>query len=139
MDMEPDPTRKPAGRERRHLHMPAPATKATSHCKCRGDEAFGKLNDFLDQQKYEDFEGERATCKTKKFFTLGIQEKYFSFAGNEEAIAQAKRLNGMYAIRSNLKQEAAELVANYKCLLSVENAFSYDGNHLVTGTPDLPP
>ena len=77
MDMKPDPMQKPVGRERRHLHMPDLAAKATSNCMCRGDKAFGKLNDFLDQQKDEGFGGEGATCKKKKFFMLDIQEVFF--------------------------------------------------------------
>ncbi len=63
--------------------------------------------------------------KVKKFFTLEIEEEHFAYQRNEAAIAKAERLDGLYAIRSSLKQEpeAAELVANYKRLSTVEQAF----------------
>lgn len=63
--------------------------------------------------------------KVRKFFTLEIEEEHFAYKRDEAAIAKAERLDGLYAIRSSLKQkpEAAELVANYKRLSTVEQAF----------------
>ena len=63
--------------------------------------------------------------KVKKFFTLEIEEEHFAYERNEAAITKAERLDGLYAIRSSLKQkpEASELVANYKRLSTVEQAF----------------
>ena len=63
--------------------------------------------------------------KVKKFFTLEIEEEHFAYQRNEAAIEKAEQLDGLYAIRSSLKQEpeAAELVANYKRLSTVEQAF----------------
>ncbi len=63
--------------------------------------------------------------KVRKFFTLEIEEEHFAYKRDEAAIAKAERLDGLYAIRSSLKQkpEATELVANYKRLSTVEQAF----------------
>ena len=62
--------------------------------------------------------------KMWKFFTLDIRHGHFSYIRNTEAIAQAERLDGMYAIRSSMKEgpEPEELVANYKRLSMVEFA-----------------
>ncbi len=61
----------------------------------------------------------------KKYFHLEIREGYFSYTRNEEMIQKEEQLDGVYAIRSSLKQEldAAELVTNYKRLSTVEMAF----------------
>ena len=63
--------------------------------------------------------------KTTKFFTLDIREEHFSYTRNAEAIEKAERLDGMYAIRSSLKEgpPPEDLVADYKRLSTVEIAF----------------
>ncbi len=61
--------------------------------------------------------------KMRKFFTWEIEEGSFSYTRNTEAIQSAERLDGVYAIRSSLKQQPEELVADYKRLSSVEIAF----------------
>ncbi|MCY4171824.1 MAG: IS1634 family transposase [Bacteroidetes bacterium] len=63
--------------------------------------------------------------RIRKFFTWEIEEGHFSYTRNAEAIQRAERLDGVYAIRSSLKQKPAaeELVADYKRLSSVEIAF----------------
>ena len=63
--------------------------------------------------------------KMRKFFTIDIQEGHFSYTRNAAAIQKAEQLDGLYAIRSSLKNEpdAEELVADYKRLSSVEIAF----------------
>ena len=63
--------------------------------------------------------------KVRKFFTLEIEKEHFAYERNAVAITKAERLDGLYAIRSSLKQkpEATELVANYKRLSTVEQAF----------------
>ena len=63
--------------------------------------------------------------KVGKFFTLEIEEEHFAYERNQAGITKAERLDGLYAIRSSLKQEpeAAVLVADYKRLSAVEQAF----------------
>ncbi len=61
--------------------------------------------------------------KLKKFYLLEIEEGYFSYTHNAEAIQRAERLDGGYAIRSSLKQPAEQLVSDYKRLSTVERAF----------------
>jgi len=63
--------------------------------------------------------------KMRKYFTLNIREEHFSYTRNEEALQKAEQLDGLYAIRSSLKQgpEASELVTHYKRLSTVEIAF----------------
>ncbi|MYB91857.1 MAG: transposase, partial [Rhodothermaceae bacterium] len=63
--------------------------------------------------------------KMKKFFTLEIREGHFSYTRNTQALAKAAQFDGLYAIRSSLKQdpEASELVTHYKRLSKVEMAF----------------
>jgi transposase len=63
--------------------------------------------------------------KVRQFFTLVIEQEHFTYKRNEAAITKAEQLDGLYAIRSSLKQapEAAGLVANHKRLSTVEQAF----------------
>ena len=58
-------------------------------------------------------------------FTLEIEEEHFAYKRHEAGITKAERLDGLYAIRSSLKQTpaASELVADYKRLSAVEQAF----------------
>lgn len=61
----------------------------------------------------------------RKYFTLDIQERHFSYTRNEVAIQKKAVLDGIYAIRTSLEQDpsATEIVANYKQLSLVELAF----------------
>ena len=62
--------------------------------------------------------------KMGKHFKLTIQEGYFHYARDEQAIAREAALDGVYAIRSNLQEPAAQtLVKDYKRLSAVEQAF----------------
>ena len=61
--------------------------------------------------------------KLKKFYVLDIEEGYLSYTHNAEAIQKAERLDGIYAIRSSLKQPPEQLVSDYKRLSAVERAF----------------
>ena len=65
--------------------------------------------------------------KVGKFFTLEMEEEHFAYERNQAGITKAERLDGLYAIRSSLKQEpeAAVLVADYKRLSAVEQALSH--------------
>jgi transposase len=60
------------------------------------------------------------------FFTVNYDEGFFSFSRKEEEIERYARLDGCYVIRSNQKKErqnTEELVARYKDLKYVEQAF----------------
>jgi len=61
--------------------------------------------------------------KLKKFYVLTIEEGSFSYTHNAETLQRAERLDGVYAIRSSLKQDPKQLVTDYKRLSSVERAF----------------
>ena len=63
--------------------------------------------------------------KMAKFFDREYGEESFSYSRKEELIEKAELFDGVYAIRSSLKDhpEAEELVANYKRLSTVEVAF----------------
>ncbi len=61
--------------------------------------------------------------KLKKFYLLEIEEGYFSYTHNVEAIQKAERLDGVYAIRSSLKQPPEQLVSDYQRWSTVERAF----------------
>ena len=61
--------------------------------------------------------------KLKKFYLLEIEEGYFSYTHNAEAIQRAERLDGVYAIRSSLKQPAEQSVSDYQRRSAVERAF----------------
>ena len=61
----------------------------------------------------------------KKFFKINIEEGKFSYTRKEDDIWKAETLDGVYAIRTTLdkKPTAAEIVAHYKRLATVETAF----------------
>ena len=62
--------------------------------------------------------------KMEKHFDLEIKEGFFSYERDADAIASETSLDGMYAIRSSLKEPTAEeLVHDYKRLSAVEQAF----------------
>lgn len=63
--------------------------------------------------------------KMAKFFDRKYEEDSFSYSRKKELIEKAELLDGVYAIRSSLKEhpEAKQLVANYKRLSTVEIAF----------------
>ena len=62
--------------------------------------------------------------KMGKHFKLTIQEGYFHYERDEQAIAREAALDGVYAIRSNLQEPATQtLVKDYKRLSAVEQAF----------------
>ena len=63
--------------------------------------------------------------KMKKHFNLDIKEGHFAYTRNEESIQAEAALDGIYAIRTSLKDEppADEVVAHYKRLTQVEMAF----------------
>ncbi len=63
--------------------------------------------------------------KTGTFFTCEIREGHFQYARDQEAIQNAERLDGVYAIRTSLKEKPAdeEVVSDYERLSMVEQAF----------------
>ena len=62
--------------------------------------------------------------KMEKHFDLDIKEGFFSYQRDTDSIASEASLDGMYAIRSSLKEPTAEeLVHDYKRLSAVEQAF----------------
>ena len=62
--------------------------------------------------------------KMEKHFDLEIKEGFFSYERDADSIASEASLDGMYAIRSSLKEPTAEeLVHDYKRLSAVEQAF----------------
>ena len=64
--------------------------------------------------------------KVAKHFDLQIQDKAFSFARKDEAIAAEAALDGVYLIRTSVsgtQMEAADCVRHYKALANVERAF----------------
>ena len=64
--------------------------------------------------------------KVAKHFTLTITDDRFAFARNAESIAAESKLDGIYAIRTNVaaaKLAASDLVQAYKGLSQAERAF----------------
>jgi transposase len=64
--------------------------------------------------------------KVAKHFALDIEDRSFRFHRFEEQIASEAALDGIYIIRTSLKQKqmtAADCVRNYKSLAQVERAF----------------
>lgn len=64
--------------------------------------------------------------KVAKHFELKIDEAAFTFARNDQAIAAEAALDGVYIIRTSVKEtamQAADCVRNYKALANVERAF----------------
>ena len=62
--------------------------------------------------------------KMEKHFDLEIKEGFFGYQRDADSIASEASLDGMYAIRSSLKEPTAEeLVHDYKRLSAVEQAF----------------
>ena len=67
--------------------------------------------------------------KMAKHFSLEIAEGHFAFSRKEEAIAREAELDGIYVIRTSLKEErmpAEEVVRTYKSLSNLErNCFQH--------------
>ena len=64
--------------------------------------------------------------KMKKHFKVTITDDVFRYERDEASIAQEARLDGMYAIRTNVPKDeltSEEAVASYKQLAVVEKAF----------------
>lgn len=64
--------------------------------------------------------------KVAKHFTLGIEDRAFSYARKTESIAAEAALDGLYVIRSSVAapdMDSAECVRHYKSLANVERAF----------------
>ena len=63
--------------------------------------------------------------KMKKHFTFKISDDHFSFTLDEASVKSAEALDGLYVIRTSLKEapRAAEVVRHYKRLAAVERAF----------------
>ncbi len=63
--------------------------------------------------------------KTRKFFTYEVTEGHFQYARDQKAIQNAERLDGVYAIRTSLKEKPAdeEVISDFKRLSAVEQAF----------------
>ncbi len=63
--------------------------------------------------------------KTGAFFTIEVKAGHFQYARDQEAIQNAERLDGVYAIRTSLKEKPTEeeVVSDYKRLSMVEQAF----------------
>ena len=64
--------------------------------------------------------------KVAKHFELTIDERGFSFARKLDAIAAEAALDGIYIIRTSVREQhmaAADCVRNYKSLANVERAF----------------
>ncbi len=63
--------------------------------------------------------------KAGRFFTYEVKEGHFMYARDLEAIQNAERLDGVYAIRTSLKENPSDedVVSDYKRLSAVEQAF----------------
>jgi len=64
--------------------------------------------------------------KTEKYFTWDIQERKIVYSRKEDIIADERKYDGLYVIRSNVSSDImtiCEIVKAYKSLINIEQAF----------------